>query len=316
MSKILLFVLLPCLGFSQGNFAEVDALFQEKQYHDAELFLTKYLKNHPNNLEVKSLLGDAYGYQKKWDNAINCYEEVLEKDKTKAKYFYNYGSILAMMAMENRLKAMAYIGDMKVAFLKAAELDKKHINTRWALVQYYMHLPGIVGGSKEKALQYAQELEQLSKVDGYLAKGFIYKYDDDFEEAEIYYKKAVKVGGSLTCYLELMKLYEQENLHEKALETVEIAKQHLQDNALNYQLGRLSASYQIAHKKGITSLENYLKKFSDKDQIPKASAHYRLAQIYRYQEHKNQALKHINLALKELPSEERFSDEKEHILDM
>ena len=44
------------------------------------------------------------------------------------------------------------------------------------------------------------ELEVLSKVDGYLAKGYIYEYDDEPELAEKYYKMAIEEGGSLNCF--------------------------------------------------------------------------------------------------------------------
>ncbi|MBT8244314.1 MAG: hypothetical protein HKP48_07435 [Winogradskyella sp.] len=53
---------------------------------------------------------------------------------------------------------------------------------------------------QKKSLLYANELEALSKVDGYLVKGYIYKYDDKPELAEKYYKLALKIGGSITCY--------------------------------------------------------------------------------------------------------------------
>ena len=92
---------------------------------------------------------------------------------------------------------------------------------RWAMVELYMQLPGIIGGSKKKSLKYANELENLSKVDGYLAKGYIYEYDNELKLAENYYKKAIIVGGSLTCYDKLTKLYEAENQPIKAIANIE-----------------------------------------------------------------------------------------------
>ncbi len=77
----------------------------------------------------------------------------------------------------SKLSALTMIGDIKGAFLKAAKLDPKHIDTRWALVEFYVQLPGILGGSIKKSLKYADQLQQLSVVDGYLAKGYIYEYD-------------------------------------------------------------------------------------------------------------------------------------------
>ncbi len=316
MSKIWIFILLPIISFSQVNKAEVDALFQKKQYQKAEIFLLNYLKKDPNNIQAQALLGDAYGYQKQWDEAIDSYENVLEKETKNAQYFYNYGMVLGMMAIENKLKAMMYVSDIKMAFIRASELDKTHIDARWALVHLYMKMPGIVGGSMTKALQYAAELKALSKVDGYLAKGFIYEYDDDFAQAETNYKKAVQVGGSLTCYFSLFNLYEAHNKPNKAIEILEQAQEKLNQNILKYQIGKVAAKFQIQLEKGKQNLTSYLENFKTGDEAPESWAHYRMAQIYRYQNKKNVALKHINLSLKALPNQSEFKDEKIEILGM
>ncbi|AUS04674.1 tetratricopeptide repeat protein [Pseudotamlana carrageenivorans] len=316
MSKILIFILLPIISFSQVNIAEVEVLFQNKQYEKAEMLLLNYLKNAPNNIQAKALLGDAYAYQKQWDKAIDTYENVLEKETKNAQYFYNYGMVLGMLAMENKLKAMMYVNDIKMAFITASELDKTHIDTRWALVHLYMKLPGIVGGSMTKALQYAEELEELSKVDGYLAKGFVYEYDDAFLQAETYYKKAVQVGRSKTCYLALFNLYEVNNKPDKAIETLEEAQQKHHQNIFQYQIGKVAAKFQIQLEKGKRNLTAYLENFKSDDEAPESWAHYRLAQIYRYQSNKSLALNHIHLGLKALPNQPEFKDEKNEILGM
>ena len=126
------------------------------------------------------------------------YKKLVKANPYNANYHYKYGGALGMKALSvSKLKALGIIGDVKRFFFKAAELDPKHIDARWALVELYMSLPGIIGGSKSKSLKYADELENLSKVDGYLAKGYIYEYDDEPELAEKYYKIAIKVGGSV-----------------------------------------------------------------------------------------------------------------------
>ena len=84
----------------------------------------------------------------------------------------------------NKFKALGMIDDIENSFLKAAELDKKHIETRWALVMLYIELPGIVGGSEKKALKYSDELMELSKVDGHLSKGYIDEYFNRYKKAE------------------------------------------------------------------------------------------------------------------------------------
>jgi hypothetical protein len=50
------------------------------------------------------------------------------------------------------------IGEIKESFEKAIKLNPAHIDARWALIELYIKLPGIVGGSETKALKYSNEL--------------------------------------------------------------------------------------------------------------------------------------------------------------
>jgi tetratricopeptide (TPR) repeat protein len=316
MNKTLFLILFPAMIFSQSSFHEVDGLFQKKQFEKAETLIIEYLEKHPNNLEAIELLGDAYGHQKKWDDAIKSFKKLVETNQGNANYHYKYGGALGMKALENKFKAIGFIGDVKSAFLKAAELDKNHIEARWALVELYMQLPGIIGGSKSKSLQFAQELEDLSKVDGYLAKGYVYEYDNEPELAETYYKMAINEGGSLTCFDKLTKLYESKNEPQKAIKNIEEAQGKHKRNALHYQIGKVAAEYNIELQKGEQCLQTYLNNYSLEDGVPKAWANYRLAQIQMHQKNKSEALKYINLAIAELPKIKPFKQEKEKILSL
>ncbi len=317
MKKFLLLFLFPVLTFGQSNLDDAEILLQKKQFKKAEQLVYDYLEKHPKNLQAIELLGDTYGHQKVWDKAILQYEKLVSSEKSNANYHYKYGGALGMKALSvSKLKALGIIGDVKAAFLKAAELDKNHIPTRWALVELYMQLPGIIGGSKSKSLYYAEELEALSKVDGYLAKGYIYEYDDEPERAEKYYKMAIKEGGSVTCYNKLTTLYENEEEPEKAIETLEAAHKKHQRNAMHYQIGKVAAEYNIELQKGERCLQTYLNNYSAEDGVPKAWAHYRLAQIHMHKKNKQEALKHIDLAIAELPKIKPFKKQKEKILSL
>jgi hypothetical protein len=99
------------------------------------------------------------------------------------------------------------IDEVEESFLTAAKLDPKHIDSRWALVILYIELPGIIGGSEKKAQKYADELYVLSKVDGYLAKGYIDEYFERYTKAEKNYIKAHEIGNSKTTFQKLYNLY-------------------------------------------------------------------------------------------------------------
>ena len=317
MNKIFAFLLFPLLSFSQQSLDKAEAYLLQKDFIKAEQLLSVYVTKNPENIKAIELFGDAYGHQKKWDNAITQYKKLVEAEPLQANYHYKYGGALGMKALEvNKLTALTIIRDVKEAFLTAAKLDAKHINTRWALVELYMQLPAIIGGSKNKSLQFANELEALSKVDGYLAKGYIYEYDEEPEFAEKYYKMAIKEGGSLTCYEKLSSFYESTNAPEKALITIEASQDKHKRNALHYQIGKVAAEYNIQLVKGEQCLQTYIENYSAEDGVPIAWANYRLAQIYKHSKNKDQAIKCIDMAISELPKIKVFKTEKEAILNL
>ncbi|MGJ8592489.1 MAG: tetratricopeptide repeat protein [Aquaticitalea sp.] len=314
---LLLLLFLPMLVAGQSSLLDVEKFLEEKQFSKAEKFLLQFVKDNPENLKGIELLGDTYGHQLKWDDAITNYKKLVQAKTNEANYHYKYGGAMGMKALKvNKLKAVGMIGDIKGEFLKAAELDPKHIDVRWALVELYIQLPGIVGGSVDKSLKYANELQNLSKVDGYLAKGYVYEYDNEPEYAEKYYKMAIKEGGSMTCYEKLTTFYEKQNQPEKAISNIENHQEVHQRNALHYQIGKVAAEYNIELGKGEKCLNIYLKNYSAEDGVPKAWANYRLAQIFKHRGKKTEALKYINLAIDELPNINPFKEEKAVIMNL
>lgn len=175
-------------------------------------------KKSPKDAGVIEYLGDIEAHTKNWNEALGYYEKLKELKPSEANYFYKYGGALGMKAKEsNKFKALGMIGDVEDSFKKAIELNPKHIESRWALVELYLQLPGIVGGSERKAQKYADELMSLSAVDGYLSKGHIAEYFKRYKEAEKNYKKAIEIGKSKTTYKKLADLYKNKmKLPEKA----------------------------------------------------------------------------------------------------
>lgn len=317
MKHLLILLLISVSAFGQITLEKGLDLIDTKYYAKAEQLLFAYVQSHENDKQGIELLGDAYGYQKKWDKAAEQYELLTQLEPKNANYHYKYGGALGMKALEiNKFSALLIIDDIKKAFLKAAELNKNHINTRWALVELYMQLPVIIGGNKNKSLKYANELEALSKVDGYLAKGYVYEYDKQPELAEKYYKMAIKEGGSYTCYNKLTNLYETEKQLNKAITNMEETAKVHERNAMHYQIGKVCAEYNLQLEKGENCLLTYVENYSAKDGVPKAWAYYRLAQIHKHQNKKDKALKFINLAISELPDIEVFTEEKVEILSL
>jgi tetratricopeptide (TPR) repeat protein len=204
--KIVSFLLL-LVSFSlsaQTDFEKGEILFNQKKFSEAKV----YLKMSPNNYKSIELLGDVAGQQKNWNEAIKQYKILKNQFPKEANYWYKYGGALGMKAKDsNKFKALGMLDEVESCFLTAAKLDAKHIETRWALVIYYIQIPGILGGSEKKSQKYANELMAISAVDGYFANGYIAEYFKRYAAAEKFYIKANEIEKSAKTYQKLYDLY-------------------------------------------------------------------------------------------------------------
>ncbi|QGK76790.1 lipopolysaccharide assembly protein LapB [Flavobacterium sp. SLB02] len=209
MKKLLLFFLfVPIFIWSQSNFEKAEKLYHAKKYDEAQVVFEGVLKSKPLDVKTIEYLGEITAHQKSWVKGAEYFKKLKELKPTEADYFYKYGGCLAMRAMEvSRLKALGMVGEMKESFEKAIVLDPKHIPARWALIEIYLQLPGIFGGSESKAILYSNQLAQLSPVDGYLSRGRIDVYFKRYAAAEKNFIKAHEIGKSKTTFQKLYNLY-------------------------------------------------------------------------------------------------------------
>jgi tetratricopeptide (TPR) repeat protein len=224
MKKIVyFFLLLPLMIWSQSSFDTAEKLFKEEKFDQARPVFENFLKSNPSNLKTIEYLGDIAGRNKSWDTAIGYYKKLKQLRPSEANYYYKYGGVLGMKAIHgNKFKALGMIDEVKESFEKAIILNPKHIEARWALIELYIQLPGIVGGSQSKAVKYSNELLRLSPVDGYLSKGHIDEYFKRYKVAEQNYKKAIAISGSKMSYQKLANLYKNKmNDPEKAKSVLE-----------------------------------------------------------------------------------------------
>lgn len=312
---LFLFLCLPALIVAQNSYPEAERFFEQEQFSKAKPLFQTYLSENPKHKKTREYLGDIAGYEKDWNTAIDYYESLVLEDDTNANYHFKYGGALGMKALSiSRIRAATYIGDIKKHFERAAKLDPKHIEVRWALVEFYIQLPGIIGGSERKAIKFANELGEISEVDGHLANGYIAEYSDRTEDAEHFYKQAIAIGGSPHTYEKLAGHYEKTNRPQAAIQTTSKSLQIHKRNQLNYQIGKIAAQYNLESELGINCLQVYLKNHSAKDGVPKDWAYFRLAQIYKNLGKKETALSWINKALVERPGFEQAREEKDLIL--
>ncbi len=134
--------------------------------------------------------------------------------------------------------------------------------------------------------------------------------------AEEYYKKAIDVGGSITCFQKLSEFYENNEQLLEAIATIENAQEILKRNSLNYQLGKVCANYKLELDKGEKCLIKFIDNYTIKDGVPLKWAYLKLAQIYKYKKNKTQDLAWVNKSLVNQSDFQHAIDEKKLILNM
>lgn len=303
--------------FSQTSYEKGVSLFSQQKFEKAKGYFQDFLIENPGHQKSIEFLGDIAGHQKNWDEAIKHYKYLAKEEPKKADFHYKYGGAMGMKAKSvNQIRALSYISDIKYELETASRLDKNHIEVRWALIELYLQLPQILGGSEKTALQYAQELQEISEVDGYLAKAHIAENKSNGKEAEKYYLKAIEVGGSPHSYSKLIQFYKKNNAPNKAIALAKKSAVLHKDNFRHYQIGEIAAENKVQPQLGMESLERFLINFSEEDGVSKEQAYFRMAQIYRNSGDKISALMYIEKALSTAPEMKEANQEKTKILSL
>lgn len=297
MRKILFLLLFPVCVFSQSNFEKGETYFQQEKLTKAKSYLVEVGKEDSNYYKAQEYLADIAVYRENLEEALEIYEELVERFPANANLNFKYGGTLGLKALAvTKIEAAFYISDIKKYFKKAAELDKNHIEARWALVELYVKLPGFIGGSFETATTYADQLLEISPINGYFAKGYIAEHDNQPKISRTYYLKAMELNNAQACQQDLQNfsLHKIDNLDA---EKMNIGCQYFNRNQLNYLTGKVAAEYNIQNQRGIFYLQQYIKNFSPVDNVPLHYAFYRKAQLYKNLGDKKQAEKWINKSL-------------------
>jgi len=251
MKCFLLIVLVPSILMSQDFKREIDSLFETKKYDQAIEKMEVYLDNTPQELDLLELMGDAYGFKSEWSKAAVYYEKLMTIDEANANYNYKYGGVLGKLAKEgSKLKALSLIPKVKSAFLKAAKLDSNFIEVRWTIVELYTQLPGFLGGNYSKALDFADEIEQISPINGYFSKAYINDHSGKDATAKLYYSKGLDSLKELSCF---------ENKQSEATHS----KSHL--NSLHYLIAKGSVVTNTQLNTSQRYIKYYIRLFSSKD---------------------------------------------------
>jgi tetratricopeptide (TPR) repeat protein len=119
------------------------------------------------------------------DAALARLEACTARSPQMAACHYGIGAVRGMQAMADGLVKAAFgAGRIRDEFARALELDPAFFDARSGLVQYYLYVPGIAGGSVAKARETAQAIAARQPEHAKLLNALILRYEDKLPEAE------------------------------------------------------------------------------------------------------------------------------------
>lgn len=239
----------------QGQYRDsLDIWLQQGKTKMATSKLEKAFAKQPS-AENAFVLGEVWSAQRDWKKAASFYKKALEKDAEVADYHFGYAGATGMIAKSNKLKALGLIDDIIFHFEETLKLNPEHLETRWALIDLYLELPGFLGGSKEKAMKQVEALQKLNTVEGLLAHAYVEEQTDVGDEKG--YLEALRLEHTIGV------TYPRKNIH--------------------YQLGKAAARNGTYLTEGIKHLQWFLQKYRIGDLVEPKWAHYYIGLIQKQQ---------------------------------
>lgn len=168
-------------------------LFEAKQYAEAKAIFENLAKIHKRNARISYYLGMSYIAMREYKKAINSLEEAINLDGKQADYHYALGiAYNRYLHKVGPLKKFGVGKKCKKAFMKAIDLDEKHMETRINIIIMYLDVPAIAGGSLEKAEKHVQILKQQYPDMTFSVEGQLATKKKNYKEADKLYRQAVK----------------------------------------------------------------------------------------------------------------------------
>ena len=142
-------------------------LYEKSDYSRAKSLLEGIIKKNDKNDEAHYVLAMVLSRMNNLDDAKAAAKMAIHLKSTSAEYHYALASIYIIESRTAgffRLPAIA--GGMKKELDAAQSLDPKHMRTMIALAMYFINVPGIIGGDKNKAIEQANRLLLLDEKQG------------------------------------------------------------------------------------------------------------------------------------------------------
>ena len=282
------------------------ALFEQQRYAEAKARLQRVAESHPEDARAAYYLGRIALMEGNAKEGAQWLERATKADPESARYFRWLGRAYAREALRaNKLRGAMLAGRVRGALERAVALDPANIDARTELMQFYLAVPGIVGGSVSKAKEQAAEIAGLNGYRGRIAEGMIAEREDRDEAAREAYQSAIEeYPDSAAAYYALGALHRRAGAFADAVATYRtLLERQPRERAAYYHIGRTGSLSGEHLDEAAAALRRYLDSPPRDDDPSLASAHYRLGIVYERMGDTTQARREYATTLRLDPSQ-------------
>jgi tetratricopeptide (TPR) repeat protein len=189
-----------------------ETLIEQQHYKHARRMVEQRLSQNPKDLKAKELLAKIELEGKQNDDVIKMMTPVVAQNPNNAEYHIILADAYGQKAGgENAgvFDRMSWGRTMKKEGDTALSLDPKNTDALYGMIQFHLQAPGIIGGDKKKAHEYAARLVAIDPVKGNYVQAQIAEQEknealiEGFDQKALaanpkFYSALVQLGGFYT----------------------------------------------------------------------------------------------------------------------
>lgn len=254
-------------------------------------------------LQARSLLRAGQA-----DEAVRLLEKAVTTNPTDAARHYWLARAYGEAANEaGMLRVVSLARKAGAGFARAVELDLDFLEARFALMEYHLMAPGVLGGSRDVARAQAAEIRKRDPLAGHRAFAALAVAEKDFAAAKAEYLAALRdFPTSATALYDygVFLMTETTEYAAAAQQFTRALEVDPGDTRALFQVGHVAALSGVDMDLGTKALRQYLEHQPGDDDPPLHRAHYWLGTIYEKQGMKAEAQAQFAAALRLRPGDQ------------
>lgn len=279
--------LAPVLVIAQSSGLAAGAqLFEQGRYAESKSALVALTRSEPRTADAWYYLGRIALVDGDGEGAARALERAVALNPRDARSHHWLGRAYSRQAVRaGKLKQAMLAGKIRGEFETAVALAPDNVEARSDLLQYYVVVPGLMGGSVDKARVQAKEIARRNPLRGRLAHAVLHERARDAAGAEKEYLAAVSESpDSAVAYYALGNMYQRTARYGEAVAVYDrlLARQPAA-RAARYHIGRASSLSGLDLERGVCELRAYIASGPGPEDPSLASAHYRLGLVLERQ---------------------------------